>query len=335
MSGATAFTIFVIFIVISLLIAFAIGANDETFATVYGSKTLTIREVMILATIFAILGAVILGEAVSETVGKDILIVPKITNAITITVLISTTIWLITSSALGLPISTTHATMGSIIGIGILYGISYNTIGINWFSILEMSFWWILSPIIGYVVTFGAYKLIHKYVINKLQGFKQFEKTEKIFAILLLLTICWTAFSRAGNDCSNAVGIVLGASEGISSNLYLFLLIIGFFFAIGIISLGRGLIKNVGTMTELRPSTAFAAEIPTTIILFIGTLLGIPLSGSHMLVASLIGLAKAQSAPKSKKSKRVILIWFLTFPMAAIVAIVLFFPIDLLLRPFT
>jgi len=327
MSEIIVFSIFIVFIVISLLIAFAIGANDETFATVYGSKTLTLKEVLLLATIFAILGALILGEAVSKTIGKGVLNI-TVSDAITITVLVSTTIWLIISSAFGLPISTTHATIGSIIGIGLMGG---GYFGLNWSSIIEMGFWWILSPIIGYVVTYGVYKIIHKHIINKLNGLKQFEKAEKIFAVLLLGTICWTAFSRSGNDCSNAVGIVLGGSQGISNNLYIFLLIIGIFFAFGIISLGRNLIKNVGTMTELRPSTAFAAEIPTTIILFIGTSLGIPLSGSHMLVASLIGLAKAQHAPKTKNSKKVVLIWFLTFPMAAIVAIGLFYPISLLI----
>ncbi len=121
MSEIIVFSIFIVFIVISLLIAFAIGANDETFATVYGSKTLTLKEVLLLATIFAILGALILGEAVSKTIGKGVLNI-TVSDAITITVLVSTTIWLIISSAFGLPISTTHATIGSIIGIGLMGG---------------------------------------------------------------------------------------------------------------------------------------------------------------------------------------------------------------------
>lgn len=314
--------IIIIFLIISIVISFGIGANDETMATLYGSKTLSMKELLILATIFAILGALLLGNAVSETVGKDLLAF-EVTNPIVLTILISTAIWLIISSAFGLPISTTHATIGSIIGIGFLLG---GGLGVNWLTILEMSLWWLLSPVIGYVITFITYKLIHKVIINKLSGFRSFVKTEKYFTYILLAVICWTAFSRAGNDCSNAVGIVVGVGIGFDTNILLF--VTGLSLASGITILGRGVIKNVGTITELHPSTAFASEIPTAIILFFGTLLGIPLSGSHMLVASLVGLSKARRAPMSKGLWKIVLIWILTFPIAALLSIALYFPIN-------
>jgi PiT family inorganic phosphate transporter len=315
-------TIVIIFIIISILISFAIGANDETMATIYGSRTLKMREVLILAIIFAILGAFFLGRSVSETIGKNLLGegVP-VDNPVVLTILISTSIWLIISSIFGLPISTTHATIGSIIGVGLLLG---GGGGVNWLTILEMALWWLLSPVIGYIVTYFAYKLIHKSIINKLSGFRNYERAERIFSYILLIVICWTAFSRAGNDCSNAVGIV----AGLELDLNFILLISGLSFASGIVVIGRGVIKNVGTITELHPSTAFASEIPTAIILFFGTVLGIPLSGSHMLVASLVGLSKARRAPMSKGLWKIVLIWLLTFPIAAIISVLLYFPIN-------
>ena len=315
-------TIVIIFIIISILISFAIGANDETMATIYGSRTLKMREILILAVIFAILGAFLLGGSVSETVGKDLLSpIISVDNPVVLTILISTAIWLIVSSIFGLPISTTHATIGSIIGVGLLLG---GGGGVNWLTILEMALWWLLSPVIGFIVTYLAYKLIHKSIINKLSGFRNYERAERIFSYILLIVICWTAFSRAGNDCSNAVGIV----AGLELNLNFILLIAGLSFASGIVVIGRGVIKNVGTITELHPSTAFASEIPTAIILFFGTLLGIPLSGSHMLVASLVGLSKARRAPMSKGLWKIVLVWLLTFPVAAILSVILYFPID-------
>ena len=314
--------IIVIFLVISIVISFGIGSNDETMATLYGSKTVTMKELLILAAIFAILGAFLLGNAVSETVGKNLLSF-SVTSTIVLTILISTAIWLILSSALGIPISTTHATIGAIIGVGLLLG---GGLGVNWLTIIEMSLWWLLSPVIGYVSTYISYKLIHKFIINKLSGFKSFVRTEKKFSYILLGVICWTAFSRAGNDCSNAVGIVVGVGTGI--DISLLLLFTGLSFASGIVVLGRGVIKNVGTITELHPSTAFASEIPAAIILFFGTILGIPLSGSHMLVASLVGLARARRAPTKKGLWKIIMIWLLTFPVAALLSIGLYFPIS-------
>lgn len=311
--------IFIIFLIIAIVIAFGIGANDETFAGIYGSKILSMKLILILATIFAITGAFSLGEAVSKTVGKGILQV-NLDDAIVITILVSTAIWLILSSALGLPISTTHATIGAVIGLGIVINAE-----LSWLTIFELAIWWIFSPIIGYIVTFIVFRLMQNYKMKHLNGFQSYEKTERRFSYIVLIVICITAFSRAGNDSSNAVGIVVGVGD---VQINLLLLITGVSLAGGLLVLGRGVIKNVGRITELYPSTAFAAQIPTAAILFLGTALGIPLSGSHMLVASFIGLSKANRTPVKKGLWKIILIWFLTFPMAGILSILLYFPIN-------
>ncbi len=310
--------ILAIFLVIAIVIAFGIGANDETFAGVYGSRILPMKYILILASIFAITGALILGEAVSKTVGKGILV--SLNDAVVITILVSTAIWLILSSALGLPISTTHATIGAVIGLGIALNAE-----LGWMKILELGIWWILSPIIGYIVTFLVFRIMQKYKIKHLNGFQSYERTERRFSFIVLIIICVTAFSRAGNDCSNAVGIVVGVGD---VQINLLLLITGISLAGGLVVLGRGVIKSVGRITELYPSTAFAAQIPTAAILFLGTALGIPLSGSHMLVASFVGLSKANRTPVKKGLWKIVLTWFLTFPMAGLLAILLYFPIN-------
>ncbi len=310
--------ILVVFLVIVIIIAFGIGGNDETFAGIYGSRILNMKQIMILATIFAITGALLLGEAVSKTVGKGILV--NLDDAIVITILISTAIWLILSSALRLPISTTHATIGAVIGLGIALNEK-----LDWMKIIELSIWWVLSPIIGFVVSFIVFKLMRAYKIKHLNGFQSLEKTEKSFTYIVLIIICITAFSRAGNDCSNAVGIVVGIGD-IKVNLLL--LITGLSLAGGLLVLGRGVIKNVGRITELYPSTAFASQIPTAGILFLGTTLGIPLSGSHMLVASLVGLSKASHTPAKKGLWKIVLIWLVTFPAAAILSIIIYLPVN-------
>ncbi len=314
--------IIIIFLILSILIAIGIGANDETFSVVYGSRILTMKQILILAAILAIAGALLLGEGVAKTVGNSILNY-EATEAIVITILLSTAIWLILASAFGLPISTTHATIGSIMGIGIFV---WGMTGLNWGMILYMAMWWILSPIVGFLGTYVAYKILFKYKQKRLKGFQDYERYEMKFAIIILIAIGITAFSRAGNDCSNAVGIVIGVGN---IDIGFLLIITGLSLACGLAILGRVVIKNLGEMTELRPSTAFAAQIPTAVIMLIGTIQKIPLSGSHMLVASLVGLAKASKTPMKKGLWKIILIWFLTFPMSALLAIILYFPVSL------
>jgi PiT family inorganic phosphate transporter len=320
--------ILIIFLVLSILIAIAIGANDETMAPLYGSRILNMKQILILATIFALLGAVVLGEGVAKSVGSDILLWNNINpsidpNAVVMTILISTAVWLIISSALGLPISSTHSTIGAIIGLGMILG---GGNGVNWGVILGMSMWWLLSPVVGFTVTYFVVKALQKYKRKYLKGFQDYSRSESWFSYIIFLVICITAFSRAGNDSSNAVGIVVGTSSAI--NIPLLLVMTGISLAAGIVVLGRIVIKNLGKMTELHPSTAFAVQVPTAAVMLIGTIQKIPLSGSHMLVASLVGLSKASHVPMKKGLWKIVVIWLLTFPMSAFLAIVLYFPIS-------
>ena len=170
-------------------------------------------------------------------------------------------------------------------------------------------------------------RLLNKHKLKFLNGFKDFERSENIYSYVILIIIFITAFSRAGNDCSNAVGIVVGVGDEI--NLPLLLIITGLGLATGIIILGRIVIKNLGKMTELRPSTAFAVQVPTAAVMLIGTIQKIPLSGSHLLVASFVGLSKASRTPMEKGLWKIIAVWLLTFPMAAFLSIILYFPINL------
>ena len=322
--------IVIIFLIISVIISFGIGANDETMSPLYGSRILNMKQILILAAIFAIAGALLLGEGVAKSVGNEILSLNYEAldinqNAVVMTILISTAIVLILSSAFGLPISSTHATIGGIIGLGLLLG---GGDGVNWGTILEMSIWWLASPVIGYTVTYGVVKVLNKRKLKNLKGFQDFERSENKYSYIILIIICITAFSRAGNDCSNAVGIVVGVGDEI--NLTLLLIMTGFGLAAGVTVLGRIVIKNLGKMTELRPSTAFAVQVPTAAVMLIGTIQKIPLSGSHLLVASLVGLSKASNTPMKKGLWKIIAVWLLTFPIAAILSIILYFPIDLL-----
>ena len=211
-------------------------------------------------------------------------------------------------------------------GLGLLLG---GGGGVNWGTILGMSMWWLLSPVVGFTVTYLVVKILHKYKLKSLNGFQDYERSERRYSYLIFIVICITAFSRAGNDSSNAVGIVMGAGDSMPLNVISLLIITGLSLAAGIVVLGRIVIKSLGKMTELRPSTAFAVQVPTAAVMLLGTIQKIPLSGSHLLVASLVGLSKASKSPMKKGLWKIVAIWLLTFPISAILAIVLYFPISL------
>ncbi|CAN0515135.1 unnamed protein product [Ectocarpus sp. 12 AP-2014] len=109
--------------------AFGIGANDvaNAFATSVGAKALTIKQAVILAGIFEFLGAVFLGSHVTKTIRSGIADIecfednPGILMYGNMCVVYTTGIWLLLASFFELPVSTTHSTIGGIVGMAMTY----------------------------------------------------------------------------------------------------------------------------------------------------------------------------------------------------------------------
>ena len=98
----------IVFIVISLLLAFAIGSNDETFASVVGVKRLSVRTAVIMGAVIAIIGGFLLSDNVGKTLREDISPTLEMTNTpILISIYVAMAISLILASVFGLPISST------------------------------------------------------------------------------------------------------------------------------------------------------------------------------------------------------------------------------------
>jgi PiT family inorganic phosphate transporter len=310
-----------------LALSFGIGANDETMATLVGSRSLKFRYIIIIAAILVFVGVLVLSEQVGKTIGENLINLDEVDYNVYMlfSIIISTTIWLIVASSTGAPISTTHSVVGSVFGIAIVWSLQpgQNFLSsMNWDELGKVALGWVLSPVLGML---GA--IVFKIVVNKLmkriqKGLVRIEKTERIFSILLIGIVGWTQISRGGNDSANALGIMYGLIEaGQFSEQYSIYLIlaVGIIIALGLVVIGRNVIKNVGNnLIAIRPSDAFSIELSTSIVLFLATLLGFPVSGTHVLVFSIIGAGLVQGEKPDKKSFRKMLIsWIITFPVAA------------------
>ena len=89
--------------------------------------------------------------------------------------------------------------------------------------------------------------------------------------------------------------------------------------AFGIIVIGRIVIKNVGNnLIAIKPSDAFSIELATSSVIFLATILGFPISGSHVLIFAIVGAGMAKGEKPNKKSfTKIIISWIITFPVAA------------------
>ncbi len=114
--------------IISFFLAFGIGANDvaNSFGTSVGSKVLTLKQACILATIFEILGSILIGAKVSGTIRKGIFDPNEFNGSENelmlgyVSALASCCIWLIVATILNLPVSGTHSIVGATIGMALV-----------------------------------------------------------------------------------------------------------------------------------------------------------------------------------------------------------------------
>ncbi len=290
---------------LSMFLAIAIGANDETFAPAIGSKRLSVNQAVLLGGIIVIIGASTLGFKVAKTVGSDLTDAEYTTLQILV-ILLSVGLLLILGSLKGLPLSTTHTMVGSTIAMSLILGKSD---ALKMDVIIKIVSSWIISPVLGFIGAFIIMKLVLRLKKAYIKGLDDVDRIEMMFANGLLVAVCITAFSRGANDVSNSVAPLIPLFQSIAGTedslfVRLPLILGGTFMAIGLIIIGRRVLVTLGNeIVELSPTTAVAVQVATALVTTTSASLGIPISGTHVLVSSFLGVAVAN---KSKINMRTV-----------------------------
>jgi PiT family inorganic phosphate transporter len=327
----------IVLVAMAVALAFSIGANDETLASLVGAGVLKFKIALILGGTAIGAGMIIFsGGFVPETVGKSLLgegLEEKYTNIMLLSVLISSIIWLVVGSFAGIPLSSTHSLIGSIVGVVIVYtifqgGVDINT-AFNYEKLRDVVLSWFISPISGLLITYVLFKISAKFFLSRLRGLNQIEKSEKTFKWFLLVAVLFAEI-WVGANSGEAVGILLGLRENnsiTSSQYILFAIFCGAFTFLGIYFAARYVIRNLAShMIDTRPSEGFIIQMSSAIILMIATLFSLPISHSHVIVFCIIGMSIAQKKEVDYKGLgKMGLYWVLTFPIAAILAGFIYF----------
>jgi PiT family inorganic phosphate transporter len=310
----------VVLLILASIVAFAIGANDSTMASVVGAKVLSLRSAVILGGILLIIGAAVLGQGVSTTIGADMVIQP-LTVDLVLVISLAMIVWMLCSAYLGNPISATHSIVGSIIGIGLLGEMVLGTPMVRWDTISTIIISWVLSPILSLALAYFFQRYVRRTFKSKSKGLAEIQRREQVFGLLLLVMVIIICLSRGGNDVAKAVGLLtIFFVEPIEVTILLLLGGVGM--GIGLLILGRRVVKTVGIeLTELLPSAGFSSATAGAIVLLVGTILGIPLAATHILITSLIGAGMANKVPTNRTVlRKLIFTSVLTVPVSAILA---------------
>jgi PiT family inorganic phosphate transporter len=173
---------------------------------------------------------------------------------------------------------------------------------------------------------------------------ERFRNVERVFAVLQVMTACAVAFAHGSNDVANAIGplaaviqVAQGAEIAGKAAVAPWMLGIGGVgIVIGLATWGYRVMETVGRkITELTPSRGFAAELAAALTIVLASRLGIPVSTTHILVGSVlgVGLARGIGALDLRVVGRILTSWVATLPIAAGLSVFFFYFFKGLLGP--
>jgi len=299
------------FLTSGLFLGWSLGANDASnvFGSAVGSKLVTFRKAAIIASVFVILGAVIQGAGASQTLGK-LGSVNALGGSFTVALAAATTVYMMTKFAL--PVSTTQAIVGAIIGWNLFTGNPTDSKTLS-----QIVATWISGPIIGAL-----------FAILLFIALKKFKRTAKIHLIRfesyiktgLILVGAFGAYSLGANNIANVMGVFVPAFDihvldlglfTLNSNQQLFLLG-GLAIATGIFTYSKKVMGTIGgNIVELSSESALVVVLAQSMVLFIfsSTTLSnffvriglppipmVPVSSSQVIVGCVLGIGLYKGA---------------------------------------
>lgn len=155
--------------------AWNIGANDvaNSMAAAVGSKAVTIRQAIWIAAVLNILGAIFIGSHVTDMIRKgivstEVMTDPRMVLIGALSALLAAALWVSFATWKSLPVSTTHAIVGAMIGFGLMAG---GVHAIKWGNLLAVVASWVISPLFSLLIGFALFKLIVFLVLSRRNAF--------------------------------------------------------------------------------------------------------------------------------------------------------------------
>ena len=335
-----AFSLVVLIIFIALVFDYVNGFHDaaNSIATVVATRVLSPGVAVAWAAFFNFIAFAVFGTAVAKTIGGDMVNIAVIPGNDQLFVLLAgvmgATIWNLITWYLGLPTSSSHALVGAYAGSAIasyiwhfgIFGVETVLKAAGWIKTLTFI---VLSPLIGMALGFlfmvAVYWLFRNVSVNRV---------DRGFRVGQLFSAAAFSLGHGGNDAQKTMGIitialVAGGSlqmlpDGKLPEVPLWV-VLAAHAAIGLGTLSGGwrIVKTMGTkIVKLQPVGGFCAETAGAVTLFFATYTGIPVSTTHTITGSIVGVGSAKrfSAVKWGVAGRIVWAWVLTIPMAGIIA---------------
>src|SRR5947209_1196134 len=330
---SSAFLTLILIVAIALVFDFINGFHDtaNAIATSVATRVLAPGTAVLMAGILNAVGA-LTGTAVASTVGKGIVPPADTTQLLVIAALLGAIIWDLITWRYGIPSSSSHALIFSIVGAGVAAA--------GWQSIefggLSKTFEGLaFSPLLGFLGA-AIVMLLLLWIFARARP----QLVSRLFGRLQILSAAWMAFSHGGNDAQKTMGVItmaLASYYGWSGNQWsvpLWVILacatsMGMGTAIG----GWRIIRTVGLkVVHLRPISGFAAETTSAAIIEVASRLGIPVSTTHVISSAILGVGatKKLSAVRWSIAGRIITAWVVTIPACIVLGWAIYYLLHLI-----
>lgn len=328
----------IFFLSSGLFLGWSLGANDAAniFGTAVGTRMIKFKTAALICSVFVILGAVVSGAGASHTLGK-LGAVNELAGAFIVALAAAITVLWMTK--IGLPVSTSQAIVGAIIGWNFF---SKTTTSMS--SLSKIVGTWIFSPILSALFAFLLFFLV-KWVLERskvhLLSLDSYTRSG------LLIVGAFGSYSLGANNIGNVMGVFINSSpfQDISvagifnfTSIQQLFLLGGIAIAIGVYTYSQNVMKTVGSgIYKLSPITALVVVLASSLTLFLFASQGlydflsshnlptfplVPVSSSQAVVGSVMGisLAKGGRNLNFRKIGQISMGWIVTPVASAILA---------------
>src|ERR1022692_4130651 len=322
---AAALTLPFLFALIAVALAFDFlnGMNDaaNSIATIVSTRVLRPQYAVAWAAFFNFVAFLFFGLHVAETVGRGIVEANVVDSHVIFGALAGAIVWQILTQRLGIPSSSSHALIGGLVGAGIAKA---GVDAVVWSGVTKTAAAIFLSPGLGSLLA-----LLLMLAVSWL--FVRFTPyaVDNIFRRVQFISASFYALGHGGNDAQKTMGIiaVLLFSQGqLGADFYVpFWVVIScqIAMAAGTMVGGWRIVKTMGSkITRLTPMQGACAETAGSVMLFTATYLGIPVSTTHTITGSIIGVgaSKKVSAVRWVVAREIVTAWIITIPASGLLA---------------
>ena len=311
-------------IVIALTFDYTNGFHDaaNAIATSVSTRALTPRAALLMAAVMNLVGA-LLGTGVAETIGSGIVDVTAGSSGLVVVLagLLGAITWNLITWWKGLPSSSSHALIGGLMGAGLA-----SMATVHWSVILDkVVLPMVLSPLVGFVLAYVLMLAVLWIFRNAAPG-----RTQRRFRVAQTVSAAAMALGHGLQDAQKTMGVIVlalvAAGWHTGSEIPLWVKIAAASaISLGTYSGGWRILRTLGRrIIDLQPPQGFAAETTAAAILYVaGLSFGAPISTTHTITSAIMGVGatKRLSAVRWSVAGNIVGAWFLTFPGAALVAV--------------